>query len=128
MRTIKNSYFQAISKVTTNGKFPEYSDLWRCYHPTALMLDSDYCLFANSGRFEESSTTRRNDEAEGEAKTGRGFQKRLYVPVTRKVSPLERKKAANLKYKSTKTDRTKEQKKTFEYQQSMNHLYSLIHN
>lgn len=120
MRTIKNSYFRAISKVTTNGKFPEYSDLWRCYHPTALMLDSDYCLFANSGRLETTTTE--------EATTGRESQKRLYVPVTRKVSPPTWKKAPNSPCKVSLTDETKEQKKTYEYQQSMNHLYSLIHN
>jgi len=88
MKNIKNSYFRAISKVTSNGKFPEYSDLWRCYHPTALMLDSDYCLFADSSRF---STTTQEEET-----TGSAPQKRLYVPVTRKVSPLERKNAQKL--------------------------------
>ncbi|WP_394807524.1 hypothetical protein [Nitrosomonas sp.] len=88
MINIKNSYFRALSKVTTNGKFPEYSDLWRCYHPTALMLDSDYCLFANSGRVETTTSE--------EATTGRGSQKRLYVPVTRKVSPTDETKAQKL--------------------------------
>lgn len=102
MRTIKNSYFRAILKVTNNGTFPEYSDLWRCYHPTALMLDSDYCLFADSGRFEPTTTE--------EAITGQGTQKRLYVPVTRKVSSLDRKKAAKLTCKVSLTDETKEQK------------------
>ncbi|MBK8605022.1 MAG: hypothetical protein IPN87_18855 [Saprospiraceae bacterium] len=102
MRNIKNSYFRALSKVTSTGKFPEYSDLWRCYHPTALMLDSDYCLFTNSDRLEPTTSE--------EARTGQSFQKRLYVPVTRKVSPLERKKAANLKCKVSLTDETKEQK------------------
>lgn len=88
MRNIKNSYFRALSKVTSNGKFPEYSDLWRCYHPTALMLDSDYCLFANSGRLETTTSE--------EATTGRESQKRLYVPVTRKVSPTDETKAQKL--------------------------------
>ncbi len=87
MRNIKNSYFRAIHEVTCNGKLPEYSDLWRCYHPTALMLDSDYCLFADSSRF---STTTQEEEI-----TGSAPKKILYVPVTRKVSL---------------TDETKEQK------------------
>ncbi|MDP3662069.1 MAG: hypothetical protein U1D41_10140 [Nitrosomonas sp.] len=88
MRNIKNSYFRAIMMVTTNGLYPECHDLWRCYHPTALMLDSDYCLFANSGRF---STTTQEEET-----TGRESQKRLYVPVTRKVSPTDETKAQKL--------------------------------
>jgi hypothetical protein len=83
MKNIKNSYFRAIFLVTSGGKLPEYSDLWRCYHPTALMLDSDYCLFADSGRFEPTTSE--------EAITGQGTQKRLYVPVTRKVSSEIRK-------------------------------------
>jgi hypothetical protein len=58
-----NSYFRAILKVTSNGNFPEYSDLWRCYHPTALMLDSDYCLFTKSGRF---LTTTQEEERTGQ--------------------------------------------------------------
>ena len=37
-----NTYFKAISEATCNGKLPEYSDLWRCYHPEAIMSDSDY--------------------------------------------------------------------------------------
>lgn len=87
MRNIKNSYFLAILKATDNGKFPEYSDLWRCYHPTAMMLDSDYCLFTVSSRLEPTTAE--------EATTAQKSQKRLYVPVTRKVSL---------------TDETKEQK------------------
>ena len=81
-----NSYHLAILQATDNSKFPEYSDLWRCYHPTALMLDSDYCLFSDSSRLEPTTSE--------EATTGSNSQKRLYVPVTRKVSSLERKKAA----------------------------------
>lgn len=86
MKKIKNSYFRAILEATSNGKYPEYSDLWRCYHPTATMLDSDYCLFSDLSRF---AMTTQEEEL-----TGRDSQKRLYVPVTRKVSSLDRKKAA----------------------------------
>ena len=88
MRNIKNSYFLAILKATDNGKFPEYSDLWRCYHPTAMMLDSDYCLFTIPSRFELT----RNEEV----KTGSGLQKILYVPVTRKVTDTDDSKASKM--------------------------------
>ena len=88
MKTVKNSYFRAILEVTSNGTLPEYSDLWRSYHPTALMLDSDYCLFTDAGRFEPTTSE--------EAITGQGSQKILYVPVTRKVSSRSRKNSGNI--------------------------------
>ncbi|PTQ76444.1 hypothetical protein C8R26_11737 [Nitrosomonas oligotropha] len=88
MKTVKNSYFRAILEATSNGKFPEYSDLWRCYHRTASMLDSDYCLFSDSGRF---STTTQEEEI-----TGHDSPKRLYVPVTRKVILTTEKKSLKL--------------------------------
>lgn len=37
-----NSYHQAILQATNNGQFPELHDLWRNYHPTAVLSDSDY--------------------------------------------------------------------------------------
>ncbi|SET65033.1 hypothetical protein SAMN05216326_1524 [Nitrosomonas marina] len=37
-----NSYFLAISHATDNGKLPEFSDLWRNYHPNSILSDSDY--------------------------------------------------------------------------------------
>ena len=40
-----NSYFKAIKQATSNGKFPELSDLWRIYHRTSVLTDSDYHLF-----------------------------------------------------------------------------------
>lgn len=83
-----NSYFRAILKVTDYGRFPEYSDLWRCYHPTALMLDSDYCLFSDAGRV---STTRHEEE-----KPAGVSPKILYVPVTRKVSLTDETKGQKL--------------------------------
>lgn len=46
MRKVSNSYYQAIIEATCDGLFPKYSDFWRCYHVTALMLDSDYCSFS----------------------------------------------------------------------------------
>lgn len=88
MKTIKNSYFLAILKATDNGKFPEYSDLWRCYHPTAMMLDSDYCLFTVPSRLEPTTSE--------EATTAQKSQKRLYVPVTRKVILTTEKKSLKL--------------------------------
>ncbi|SOD19541.1 hypothetical protein [Nitrosomonas ureae] len=87
MRNVKNSYFRAILEVTNNGTLPEYSDLWRSYHPTALMLDSDYCLFTEPDRFEPTTSE--------EAITGQDSQKILYVPVRRKVSPRTWTKATN---------------------------------
>lgn len=87
-KRVKNSYFRAILKATSNGKFPEYSDLWRCFHPTACMLDSDYCLFSDSGRI---STTRHEEE-----KPAGVSPKKLYVPVTRKVSLTDETKSQKL--------------------------------
>jgi hypothetical protein len=83
-----NSYFKAIQQATSNGQFPEYSDLWRSFHATAHMLDSDYCLFT-----QKSTVTPTTKE---EAGTVRELQKILYVPVTRKVSPTTGKNASNL--------------------------------
>lgn len=88
MKNVKNSYFRAILEVTNNGTLPEYSDLWRSYHPTALMLDSDYCLFTDPGRFEPTTSE--------EAITGQDSQKILYVPVTRKVILTTEKKSQDL--------------------------------
>ena len=101
MRNIKNSYFLAILKATDNGKFPEYSDLWRCYHPTAMMLDSDYCLFTIPSRLEPTT--------EEEATTVQKSPKILYVPVTRKVSPRTWTKASNSPCKVSDTDDTNPQ-------------------
>ncbi|MBX3631199.1 MAG: hypothetical protein KF908_15115 [Nitrosomonas sp.] len=40
-----NSYFKAIQRATSNGRFPELGDLYRIYHPTSVLTDSDYSLF-----------------------------------------------------------------------------------
>lgn len=37
-----NSYFLAIIAATNNGNSPQFNDLWRNYHPTANLGDSDY--------------------------------------------------------------------------------------
>jgi len=42
MKIIRNSYFKAISEATCKATFPEYGDLWRIYHSTSPMTDSDY--------------------------------------------------------------------------------------
>jgi len=42
MKTVSNSYHQAILDATFESKFPEYNDHWRCYHPTSRLSDSDY--------------------------------------------------------------------------------------
>lgn len=42
---VKNTYFLAILEATSSGLYFDYSDHWRCYHATSLMLDSDYCFF-----------------------------------------------------------------------------------
>lgn len=80
-----NSYFKAIQQATSNGKFPELDDLWRVYHVSAILLDSDYCLFTQKSTV--APTTKE------EAGTVRELQKILYVPVTRKVSPRTWKKS-----------------------------------
>jgi len=107
MRNIKNSYFRAIAKVTDNGKFPEYSDLWRCYHPFACMFDSDYSLFTELRFFSredsflfssepESSSAVSEVSREGRSGAPQNRPSELYVPVTRKVSSRSRKNPQNL--------------------------------
>ena len=72
-----NSYFKAIKAATSDCKFPELCDLWRVYHQTSNLADSDYSLFSLTPP-RACSTERANGAGEG--------QKILYVPVTRKVS------------------------------------------
>jgi hypothetical protein len=84
---IMNSYHQAILEATNNGKFPELGDLWRNYHPTSVLSDSEY-YYEEACRFEPTTSE--------EAITGSHLQKRLYVPVTRKVSSRSRKNAIKL--------------------------------
>jgi len=120
MRNIKNSYFRAILEATSNGKFPEYSDLWRCYHPFACMFDSDYSLFTELRFFSHADSLLFSSEPESssavfevsrEARSG-ALQNRpseLYVPVTRKVSSRSRKNPQNLTCKVSLTDETKAQ-------------------
>lgn len=121
MRKIKNSYFRAIAKVTDNGKFPEYSDLWRCYHPFACMFDSDYSLFTEMRFFSRSDLLLHSSDAdsceavfelsrEGRSGAVQNRQKILYVPVTRKVIPVDRKKAVNLLSKVILTTENKSHK------------------
>lgn len=118
MRVIKNSYFLAILKATDNGKFPEYSDLWRCYHPFASMFDSDYSLFTESRFFSHADSLLFSSEPESsqavlgvprEERSGavQSRTKILYVPVTRKVSSRSRKNPRNLTCKVSLTDETK---------------------
>lgn len=93
-----NSYHQAILEATNNGKFPELGDLWRNYHPTSVLSDSEY-YYEEACRFE--LTTKE------EAITGSNAQKRLYVPVTRKVSLTDETKAQKSTCKVSDTDDTK---------------------
>lgn len=84
-----NSYFKAMNCATSNGVFPEYSDLWRSYHATSNMMDSDYCLFTKNKPVAPASVE--------PARTGQGkFNKILYVPVTRKVSLTDETNSSNL--------------------------------
>lgn len=71
-----NSYFKAIKLATSNGRFTELGDLWRVYHSTANLSDSDYSLFSQT-----PPRARSSDRANG---AGEGVKK-LYVLVTRKV-------------------------------------------
>ena len=36
-----NSYHKAMLDASNNGKFPNLFDLWRNYHPEAIISDSD---------------------------------------------------------------------------------------
>lgn len=42
MKQVSNGYYQAILDATFDARFPEYTDVWRCYHPTSKLSDSDY--------------------------------------------------------------------------------------
>ncbi len=90
-----NTYHSAILQATLNGLHSELCDLWRIYHPTSLMIDCEYPSVVSSNKLLgqksldfRGSETRRNDEL----KNHRNPKKILYVPVTRKVSPVARKK------------------------------------
>lgn len=96
-----NSYHLAILDATDNGKFPELGDLWRNYHPTSVLSDSEY-YYEEACRFEPTTLE--------EAITGSNLQKRLYVPVTRKVSDTDDTKAAHLTCKVILTTENKTQK------------------
>lgn len=37
-----NSYHKALNLATDNNQKPEFGDLWRNYHETACLSDSDY--------------------------------------------------------------------------------------
>ena len=121
MRNIKNSYFRAIAKVTDNGKFPEYSDLWRSYHPFACMFDSDYSLFTEIRFFSRADSLLFSSELESsqavfgvprEERSG-AVQNRaleLYVPVTRKVILTTEKKPQILPCKVSSLERKNSRK------------------
>jgi len=89
-----NTFHSAIQQATSNGLHSELCDLWRIYHPTSLMIDCEYPgldlgnkLLGQESLDFRGYETRRNDEL----KNHRNPQKRLYVPVTRKVSSEIRK-------------------------------------
>lgn len=78
---VKNSYHVAILAATNNERFMDLVDLWRSYHPFSNMADNDYqksiidCGLDRSG-------ARKYDER----RNGQTVEKKLYVPVTRKVT------------------------------------------
>ncbi len=37
-----NSYFTALNAATNNNQRPEFGDLWRNYHETSVLSDSDF--------------------------------------------------------------------------------------
>ncbi len=81
-----NTYHLAINTATSYGKFTEMGDLWRNYHSFSSMTDNDYQKSdIDSGL--DRSEVRRYDER----RNGQTNEKKLYVPVTRKVSPVDRK-------------------------------------
>jgi len=43
-----NSYFLAILTATSNGRFPSLGDVWRNYHPSSVLSDSDYPIMTDS--------------------------------------------------------------------------------
>lgn len=121
MVAIKNSYFRAILKVTGNGKYPELADCWRSYHPFSYIFDSDYSSFTDSCFFSPSHALLYSSDSEildsdsgrilttrhEEEKPARVSPKKLYVPVTRKVSPPAWKNPSFLTCKVTDTDDSK---------------------
>lgn len=89
-----NTFHSAIQQATSNGLHSELCDLWRIYHSTSLMVDCEYPgidlgnkLLGQKSLDFRGSETRRDDEL----KNRRNLKKSLYVPVTRKVSPVDRK-------------------------------------
>ncbi|SFK31632.1 hypothetical protein SAMN05216302_100410 [Nitrosomonas aestuarii] len=84
-----NSYFKAINEATSNGERPEHSDMWRTYHNNSPMSDCEYHLICSSICCPELS---RHETAQD----SKGTEKKLYVPVTRKVSSEIRKNNQDL--------------------------------
>ncbi|MBA3754952.1 MAG: hypothetical protein H0X02_01395 [Nitrosomonas sp.] len=82
-----NSYHLAILEAKNNGKFHELGDLWRNYHPTSVLSDSEY-YYEEACRFEPTTLE--------EAITGSSSSKRLYVPVTRKVTDTDDSKTSKM--------------------------------
>ncbi len=96
-----NSYHLAILQVTSNGRFPELCDMWRNYHPTSVLSDCEY-FYDESCRF--AMTTQEEEQ------TGKYSLKKLYVPVTRKVSDTDVTNDTKMTSKVSLTDETKAQK------------------
>ena len=112
-----NSYHLAILPATNNGKCPELGDCWRNYHPEAILSDSDYPVLTDENRLpvcvgefvrldawlstysrsRSRVTPSRPVGASARVRQagGRGA-KRLYVPVTRKVTDTDDSKASKM--------------------------------
>lgn len=94
-----NTYHLAINTATSNGRFMEMGDLWRNYHPFSNMADNDYQKSAIDCGLDRSEA-RKNDER----RNGQTDENKLYVPVTRKVSPRTWKNSSNPGCKVSLTD------------------------
>ncbi|MCB1934609.1 MAG: hypothetical protein KDF59_01585, partial [Nitrosomonas sp.] len=59
---IVNTYFQSFLLATSNGKFPELSDMWRLYHKTSSLIDNEYSLFSSTSNCSEEASLRADEE------------------------------------------------------------------
>jgi hypothetical protein len=73
-----NLYHLAILEATDDGQFMELADCWRSFHLTSEIKDCE-CDFFNRAQ-------RQKRISDLSPAGGVGHLKKLYVPVTRKVS------------------------------------------
>ena len=97
-----NSYHLAILEATDDGQFMDLADNWRTYHLLSDICDCEYSFDCDSD-LEVSVNEAAKHEPLNEQKPS---VPKLYVPVTRKVSPRTWKNSSNPECKVSLTDET----------------------